>query len=96
MSSLDDIMDSRSELYEKNFICMKAMDPFETGKRRILSLVMNRAQIYISQTQAGALSVLAIQASSSNGRAPDSKSGCWGFESLLACHDNRGLQASSL
>jgi hypothetical protein len=20
------------------------------------------------------------------GRAPDSKSGCWGFESLLACH----------
>jgi hypothetical protein len=26
-----------------------------------------------------------IQASSSNGRAPDSKSGCWGFESLLAC-----------
>ena len=25
------------------------------------------------------------QASSSNGRAPDSKSGCWGFESLLAC-----------
>lgn len=27
-----------------------------------------------------------IQASSSNGRAPDSKSGCWGFESLLACH----------
>jgi preprotein translocase subunit SecE len=28
------------------------------------------------------------QASSSNGRAPDSKSGCWGFESLLACHFN--------
>jgi hypothetical protein len=27
-----------------------------------------------------------MQASSSNGRAPDSKSGCWGFESLLACH----------
>ena len=26
------------------------------------------------------------QASSSNGRAPDSKSGCWGVESLLACH----------
>jgi hypothetical protein len=26
-----------------------------------------------------------VQASSSNGRAPDSKSGCWGFESLLAC-----------
>jgi large subunit ribosomal protein L33 len=27
-----------------------------------------------------------MQASSSNGRASDSKSGCWGFESLLACH----------
>ena len=26
-----------------------------------------------------------MQASSSNGRASDSKSGCWGFESLLAC-----------
>ena len=26
-----------------------------------------------------------MKASSSNGRAPDSKSGCWGFESLLAC-----------
>ena len=27
-----------------------------------------------------------MQASSSNGRASDSKSGGWGFESLLACH----------
>lgn len=26
------------------------------------------------------------KASSSNGRAPDSKSGGWGFKSLLACH----------
>ena len=26
------------------------------------------------------------QASSSIGRAPVSKTGCWGFESLLACH----------
>ena len=26
-----------------------------------------------------------MQASSSNGRASDSKSGCWGFKSLLAC-----------
>ena len=30
-----------------------------------------------------------VQASSSNGRAPDSKSGSWGFESLLACHSYR-------
>ena len=29
---------------------------------------------------------LRMQASSSNGRASDSKSGGWGFESLLACH----------
>jgi hypothetical protein len=29
------------------------------------------------------------QASSSNGRAPDSKSGCWGFKSLLACQLKR-------
>ena len=29
---------------------------------------------------------LEMQASSSNGRASDSKSGGWGFESLLACH----------
>ena len=27
-----------------------------------------------------------LQASSSIGRAPVSKTGCWGFESLLACH----------
>jgi hypothetical protein len=27
-----------------------------------------------------------IQASSSNGRAAVSKTACWGFESLLACH----------
>lgn len=26
-----------------------------------------------------------LEASSSNGRAADSKSACWGFESLLAC-----------
>jgi hypothetical protein len=26
------------------------------------------------------------QASSSNGRAAVSKTACWGFESLLACH----------
>ncbi len=26
-----------------------------------------------------------VKASSSNGRAADSKSACWGFESLLAC-----------
>ena len=30
-----------------------------------------------------------MQASSSNGRASDSKSGCWGFESLLACQKNK-------
>jgi hypothetical protein len=29
---------------------------------------------------------LEMQASSSNGRASDSKSGGWGFKSLLACH----------
>ena len=27
-----------------------------------------------------------LQASSSNGRAAVSKTACWGFESLLACH----------
>ena len=36
-----------------------------------------------------------MQASSSNGRASDSKSGCWGFESLLACHNFKG-EAQSL
>ena len=30
------------------------------------------------------------KASSSNGRAPDSKSGGWGFKSLLACHVKAG------
>ena len=29
-------------------------------------------------------------------RAPDSKSGCWGFESLLACHHIDALQAGAL
>ena len=71
----------------------KAMDPFKTGKRQILGLVMSRAQIYISNQRSIDFKA---QASSSNGRAPDSKSGCWGFESLLACHDNKGLQVSSL
>ena len=28
-----------------------------------------------------------LEASSSNGRAADSKSDGWGFESLLACHE---------
>src|SRR5690606_37914886 len=30
--------------------------------------------------------LLLLKASSSIGRAPVSKTGCWGFESLLACH----------
>ena len=30
--------------------------------------------------------LLILQASSSSGRVPVSKTGCWGFKSLLACH----------
>ena len=29
-------------------------------------------------------------------RAPDSKSGCWGFESLLACHEPMRTLASDV
>jgi hypothetical protein len=63
----------------------KAMDPFKTSERLILGLAMSRAQIYISNQRSIDFKA---QASSSNGRAPVSKSGCWGFESLLACHNN--------
>jgi preprotein translocase subunit SecE len=29
-------------------------------------------------------------------RAPDSKSGCWGFKSLLACHFLRGIDSGGI
>ena len=57
------------------------IDSANTMRRPLENLILQRSQRI-------------MQASSSNGRASDSKSGCWGFESLLACHTFLGESQS--
>ena len=60
--------------------------PRISEQRRISWSLINIAAFAESTRRTKRPNKRMMQASSSNGRASDSKSGCWGFESLLACH----------